>query len=441
MGIHYGKADFITYGRPSLFLDFANKKSLTDRISGNNLITFTRTSTGTYVGADGLIKSATTNEARFDHNPSTRESLGLLIEESRYNICSYSEDFSNSYWSSPTTSSGGTFTITSNSETSPDGTLTADKCVMQVGATSVSYSYWYIKNSGYSPNGTDRWIWSFYVKSAGAPIVTIGGQHGGDRQWSFNLSTGLPVSNYGTTGDSYQYMGNGWYRLSLGWVPTLGAYGSPGVNFGCSGVTGDGNVGIYMWGAQLEKGDFLTSYIPTPSTTVITRNADSASITGTNLTSFYNQTQGTLSCRFRNFGYGNAFHAGTGISFDNSQFQRNMISLNMRRDGPFYRNGTLVIFPDNGVLEGTGTAGSSNNINDTVNYYNFVGSFSASRRAFTYNGLTPGVNTPTITMPTISRFIIDTNSYYAYDYFCGHIAKISYYPFTLTDTQLQNLTR
>lgn len=294
MGVHYNKADFITYGRPSLFLDFANKKSLTDRISGNNLITFTRTSTGTYVGADGLIKSATTNEARFDHNPSTRESLGLLIEDSRYNICSYSEDFSNSYWSSPTTSSGGTFTITSNSETSPDGTLTADKCVMQVGATSVSYSYWYIKNSGYSPNGTDRWIWSFYVKSAGAPIVTIGGQHGGDRQWSFNLSTGLPVSNYGTTGDSYQYMGNGWYRLSLGWVPTLGAYGSPGVNFGCSGVTGDGNVGIYMWGAQLEKGDFLTSYIPTPSTTVITRSAEVPNITGTNFSSWYNQSQGTF---------------------------------------------------------------------------------------------------------------------------------------------------
>jgi hypothetical protein len=316
---------------------------------------------------------------------------------------------------------------------------------MQVGATSVSYSYWYIKNSGYSPNGTDRWIWSFYVKSAGAPIVTIGGQHGGDRQWSFNLSTGLPVSNYGTTGDSYQYMGNGWYRLSLGWVPTLGAYGSPGVNFGCSGVTGDGNVGIYMWGAQLEKGGFLTSYIPTPSTTVITRNADSASITGSNLTSFYNQTQGTLSCRFRNFGYGDAYHAGGGgVSFDNSGPARpllNLISLNMRRDGPFYRNGTLILANNTTFASSPTTSGPSNNINDTVNYYNFVGSFSSSRRAFTYNGITPGVDTASIDMPIISRFLISTNSNYLYDAFTGYISKISYYPSQLTDTQLQSLTR
>jgi hypothetical protein len=206
-------------------------------------------------------------------------------------------------------------------------------------------------------------------------------------------------------------------------------------------VTGDGNVGIYMWGAQLEKGDFLTSYIPTPSTTVVTRNADSASITGSNLTSFYNQTQGTLFCRFRNFGYGNAYHAGGGgVSFDNSQFQRNMISLNMRRDGPFYRNGALVIFNDTTFTDNLTTSGSSNNISDTVNYYNFVGSFSSSRRAFTYNGLTPGVNTPTITMPTISRFVISTNSNYVYDPFTGYISKISYYPSQLTDTQLQNLT-
>ena len=71
---------------PSLDLRFADNKSLVDATTGASLVTFTRASTGTYVGADGLIKSATTNEARFDHNPTTGESLGLLVEEARTNL-------------------------------------------------------------------------------------------------------------------------------------------------------------------------------------------------------------------------------------------------------------------------------------------------------------------------------------------------------------------
>ena len=46
----------------------------------------TRASSGTYVGSDGLINTAATNEPRFDHNPTTGESLGLLVEEQRTNL-------------------------------------------------------------------------------------------------------------------------------------------------------------------------------------------------------------------------------------------------------------------------------------------------------------------------------------------------------------------
>ena len=46
--------------RPALNLDFANTKRLDPRI------TFTRSSTGTYVDEFGVIKTAASNEARFD---------------------------------------------------------------------------------------------------------------------------------------------------------------------------------------------------------------------------------------------------------------------------------------------------------------------------------------------------------------------------------------
>ena len=69
---------------PSLNLDFANARALDSRIA------FTRGSSATYVGRDGLIKYAKANEPRFDHDPITGESLGMLIEEPRINYQSAS---------------------------------------------------------------------------------------------------------------------------------------------------------------------------------------------------------------------------------------------------------------------------------------------------------------------------------------------------------------
>jgi hypothetical protein len=84
---------------PSLDLRFADNKSLTDATTGSNLVTFTRASSGTYVGSDGLIKTAVTN---------------LMLR---------SEEFDNAAWTKTRSS------ITSNTIVTPDGTLTGDKLV------------------------------------------------------------------------------------------------------------------------------------------------------------------------------------------------------------------------------------------------------------------------------------------------------------------------
>jgi hypothetical protein len=65
--------------RPTLLLNFARAAQLDPRV------TFTRASSGTRTNSAGTLVSMTNNQPRFDYNPTTLESLGLLIEEQRTN--------------------------------------------------------------------------------------------------------------------------------------------------------------------------------------------------------------------------------------------------------------------------------------------------------------------------------------------------------------------
>jgi hypothetical protein len=78
---------------PSLDLRFADNKSLTDAVTGASLVTFTRASSGTYTDSAGVLQTAATDVPRFDHDPTTGESLGLLVEEQRTNLLLQSNQF------------------------------------------------------------------------------------------------------------------------------------------------------------------------------------------------------------------------------------------------------------------------------------------------------------------------------------------------------------
>ena len=92
------------------------------------------------------------------------------------------------------------------------------------------------------------------------------------------------------TGTS-QPVGNDWYRCTMNFTP-LAATGGIGLYLNSQNLQVL-STSFYLWGAQLEAGAFPTSYIPTTTATV-TRAADVASITGSNFSSWYNQTEGTM---------------------------------------------------------------------------------------------------------------------------------------------------
>lgn len=76
---------------PSLDQAFAEDRSLSDRISGRQLITFTRSTTATYINSSGNIVTAAINEPRFTHDPVIGRCLGVIREEQRTQLLELSD--------------------------------------------------------------------------------------------------------------------------------------------------------------------------------------------------------------------------------------------------------------------------------------------------------------------------------------------------------------
>lgn len=270
---------------PRLALDFTTA-TLDPRV------TFTRTgNTATVINSSGLVAPINADLPRFDYDPITLACKGLLIEEARTNLFLYSAEFDNAYW--PKTRS----TITANATTSPDGTVTGDKLVENIDNST------HLISRVDTTTNTSANTWSIYAKASERPSINISVREGTtflrSASATFNLSAGtvgaVAVAGGASGTATIQNAGNGWYRCSL--TVTLGGVNTNSQVFfqtnngSSSSYQGNGTSGIFIWGAQLELGAFATSYIPT-TTTAVTRNADVATMTGTNFSDWYTATTG-----------------------------------------------------------------------------------------------------------------------------------------------------
>jgi prepilin-type N-terminal cleavage/methylation domain-containing protein len=257
-------------GTPSLDLNFASNKSLIDNVSGNNLITFTRNSPiATYVGEDGLIKTAVANEPRFDHNPITGESLGLLIEDARTNLVLNGSSNSAGFETSNTTQMYGI---------APNGTKSSVRWNAPNGFT-------FIRTFFPVTQGV-KYTLSIYVKGQSNVRITPDGSLGGGLGYgSIDLSTGI-TTGYSEGVQVTQYQ-NGWRRISFQRTASSTGTGQLAL------LTNNMAVDIEFWGPQIEVGSFPTSYIPT-SGSALTRATDVASITGSNFSSWVDISGGTI---------------------------------------------------------------------------------------------------------------------------------------------------
>ena len=193
----------------------------------DQLIDFTRTSAATYVDATGKIVPT----------PASR------------NLLTFTQEFDNAAW----TALGST--VTANSATAPDGTLTADTIVAN-GTNSI-----HGLRGTQSALAVTRTV-SVYAKAGTASLLQILFDTDSAPYANFDLAAGT-VGTVGGGTSSIQSVGNGWYRCvfvtssttatNLYFVISNSASAARYPAFVSSGT-------ILLWGAQLEANTTTTDY-------------------------------------------------------------------------------------------------------------------------------------------------------------------------------------
>lgn len=254
---------------PSLFLDFVYSQGLDPRI------TFTRASTATYTDNAGLINYSPVNSPRFDYSASTLLPQGLLFEEPRTNLLLYSSEFDNAVWTKVNCN------ININSITSPNGNIDADKII----ESTISQST--VREDTTISAGATL-TFSIYAKAGERSNIRLQFSDlaiANQTMAFFNLSSGT-ISGLSQTGTStlgtasIVPAGNGWYRCILtGCIDTSSTTARCRITLSDASnnilYTNDGISGLYIWGAQLETGSAVTTYVP--STNTFTSRASIAS--------------------------------------------------------------------------------------------------------------------------------------------------------------------
>jgi hypothetical protein len=382
---------------------------------------YTPTTTQPITNYIPVLETAASGVARFDHNPTTFESLGLLIEQQSTNLLTYSEDFTNAIWGK------SNVTVTANTIVALDGALTGDK-VLETAATGRHEIFRSPSVLGLSASTT--FTFSIQAKAAerSAFIVFFStGEITGNPYAIFDLATGTVHFSSGTTA-SMTLSGNGFYRCSLTGVtasttitPIIGILNALSTSR-LNSYTGDGYSGIYIWGAQLEAGAFPTSYIPTVASQV-TRSADAASMTGANFSSWYNAAEGTL--------YG---EASASLSTNKVIFSIDLDSNN--NTNIRYTGSTTGVARAAYNTAGVAQADITSAVTDGVRKIGFA--YKVNDFALTANAASPTTDLSGTVFSGTAAYIGYTPAFGTA--LNGTIKKIAYYSRRLSNAELQALT-
>jgi len=235
-----------------------------------DLLTYSRSTTGTYIGSDGLLKTAAVDEARIEYDGSGNVQ-GLLLEP-----------ISTNQWTNSTTFTG---------QWGHNGTLTGGQSPDPAGGSS-AYLWTDVDTaggqdqlnatkSGITASGDNRWTASIFVRKPPSAPAGTEFEHwnfltGGTLQdlytrWEFDSNGAISLTSQGNGGAGtsvpfnvgYDTLANGWYRIYQTFFDASGNNTNVQQRIfagrRAAGYTGS----LLVYGPQLEQNHMVTSYIPT----------------------------------------------------------------------------------------------------------------------------------------------------------------------------------
>ena len=378
--------------------------------------------TATRVNASGFIEIVNANLPRFDYDPITLAPKGLLIEEARTNLLRYSAQLEIGAWGKTRA------TVTANAAVAPDGDSTADKIVEDATASSTHF----IAQTITVTAGT-TYVLSAYVKADERNWFTFqlpSSIMGAAKNAFFDVSDGtIGTVTSGVTA-AIAFVGDGWYRCSVTFTPTASV--SASFTFVLADAdnsisyTGDGTSGLFAWGYQVEAGAFATSYIPT-TTASLTRNADAVSMTGTNFSDWYNQSEGAFVINYDIIGF----------SSNQRMFSTNDGTANNEFAEYSSTGSNRMIVTSAGVAVATPIGLSPINVG-TI--YTAALAAKLNNFAISVNGNAAVTDTSGAMPVAVNRLNLGSN-HLGTQTLNGHIRFLSYYKIRITNAELQAFSK
>ena len=359
---------------------------------------------------------------RFDYDPVTLAPKGLLIEEARTNLCVYSQTPSDANWSATSAAK------TSTNNIDPFGTLTA----LLLTADGLSGTHYVSTGtvSGASYTSGTTYTISCFVKAGTTNLVQLtaaGATFGSVQYANFSLTGAGSVTASAVGTATIAAYSNGWYRVSLTVPATVTATASAGnlvfITSGTDGrvPTNTSSDTLYVAGWQTEAGSFATSYIPTVAATV-TRAADVATMTGTNFSSWYNQSEGTFVVPYDMLWTG-AASATYGVLGMDSSGSKRVVQMQGGWTTPSVRDASSNLPTANSVIAGVNKAASG---------------YDATIKCIVLNG--GAVASDAVAAGYSASSSLNIGSIGSGSPLNGHIRQIAYYNTRLPNSVLQRLT-